>query len=124
MMTAFEVRLNGKSLCTAGIGRNGVLTAIATWVRRAAPTTEATRPRKRRKEELDLRVGGLAHDRDGANVHVEWAVRSLRHGDEIRIRVVQAERVSRPRRRKREDPRLVEKQKRRYYEHLKRQYAD
>jgi hypothetical protein len=123
-MTAFEVHLNGKSLCTAGIGEAGVLTAIATWISRAVPTTGGQRRRQRYEKELDLRIGGLTHDCDGANVHIEWAGRPLRHGDEIRIKVVQVRRASRPRRRKRESPRLVEKQKRRYYEHLKREYGD
>jgi hypothetical protein len=53
-MTAFEVHLNGKSLCTAGIGEDGVLTALATWVSRAVPSSEGTRQGQRYEEYVDL----------------------------------------------------------------------
>jgi hypothetical protein len=32
IVKAFVVRVNGKRLCTAGVGCNGVLTAIVNWV--------------------------------------------------------------------------------------------
>jgi len=46
-MRAFEVHLNGKRLCVAGIGEDGVLTAIITDVAR------------KDGNDLDLTVGGL-----------------------------------------------------------------
>jgi hypothetical protein len=46
-MRAFEVSLNGKKLCLAGIGDDGVLTAIVDWVT------------GRDRADLFLEVGGL-----------------------------------------------------------------
>ena len=66
-------------------------------------------------------MGRLAHDPDGVNVNLKWAERKLCIGDQIRIKVVQTSKVDRPRSRKREDPGLDEKQKRRYYKRLKRE---
>lgn len=31
-MLAFEVHLNGRKICTAGIGEPGVITNVITWV--------------------------------------------------------------------------------------------
>lgn len=56
-MRAFEVSLNGKKLCLAGIGDNGVLTTIVNWV-----------PLKG-KGDLLLHVGGLMGPTDE---HVSW----------------------------------------------------
>jgi hypothetical protein len=53
-MRAFDVHLNGRKVCRAGVGHDGVLTAIVTWTR----STATNRPRARR-EDLDLHVGGL-----------------------------------------------------------------
>jgi hypothetical protein len=43
-MIAFDVFLNRKKLARAGVGSDGVLTAITTWVRRRAPERRGKRP--------------------------------------------------------------------------------
>jgi len=53
-MLAFEIHLNGKRLCTAGIGEPGALSAILTWVR-GEPRKEA----KKTDDFASIRVGGL-----------------------------------------------------------------
>jgi len=37
-MRAFEVYINGERACLAGIGDDGVLTAIVSWVSKYPPT--------------------------------------------------------------------------------------
>src|SRR5205814_5199604 len=89
-MVEFEVYLNGTRMCTAGIGVNGVLTTIVSWV---------TGPPKR--NELDLYVGGLYST---TQEHVRWEEKPLRVGDEVRVKIVERTKVDRPRSRKRPNP--------------------
>src|SRR5271166_6264051 len=89
-MICFEVKLNGKLVCTAGVGSPGVLSAILSWVKRD-PTR---RPNglsddQWSAESLDFSVGGtVTHGEDG-HQFLDW----LRHhelsvGDEIAIKVL------------------------------------
>ena len=62
-MIAFEVSLNGKRACVAGVEGFGVLSAILSWVRR--------HPEKRRQgrttdEDLTVDVGGLRSEDSAA----------------------------------------------------------
>jgi hypothetical protein len=76
-MRAFRIYLNGKQLCLAGIGDDGVLSAIVNWVGGG-----------RGPADLFLHVGGLVSP---AQEHVNWVrQKPLRVGDEIRVKVVDA----------------------------------
>lgn len=59
-MKAFIVFLNGKRLCAAGVGPNGVLTAIIDWVRGG--------PKRRADGHFGFHVGGLG---GGTGEHVK-----------------------------------------------------
>jgi hypothetical protein len=91
-MRAFQVYLNGKRLCTAGVGDDGVLTAIVTWVR-GARNTPSHRSKLVQGEDIFIEVGGLISPR---REHVSWLQRSLRLGDDVRITVVERTSVDRP----------------------------
>ena len=81
----------------AGIGDDGVLTAIATLV--VAPD----------REEMDLSVAGLISP---VKEHIHWTDRHLRVGDEIKIKIIERASVDKPKRRHRDDPaKLLENQK-------------
>ena len=112
-MIAFEISIDGRKACTAGVSPAGVTSVIATWVRRESS-----------EEELCLEVGGLSHDPDGASVHLRWLRQPLRPRQRIVIDVLETEAVDPPERREREDPARVAQQKRAYYERLKREYGD
>jgi hypothetical protein len=97
-MHAFEVFVNGKKVCVAGIGNDGVLTAIITH----APF--------RRRRESRLRVGGLISPLDE---HVSWVEAMLRPGDEVRVKVVETEIVDKPSERFPRDPKFADKMEKR-----------
>lgn len=77
-MKAFEVSLNGQHLLTAGIGDDGVLTAITTLV------LGDSRPNKG----LTCHVGGI---QGGTNENIEWKMPEIKTGDEIKIKVVESD---------------------------------
>jgi hypothetical protein len=89
-MKAFQVHLNGRKLCIAGLSEHGVLTAIVDYVSGHG------------RDELALSVGGLISSKEE---HVRWVKRrSLRMGDEIQVKVIESESADRPQERHRRDP--------------------
>jgi hypothetical protein len=97
-MYAFEVFVNGKRICVAGIGTNGVLSVNITHL-----------PFRRRKE-TRLYVGGL---NTPANEHVRWKQPMLRVGDEVRVKVIETETVDKPSKRFPRDPEFDDKMEKR-----------
>ena len=87
-MRAFEVELNGKKLCLAGVGGDGAFAAVISHVV------------GRNTDQMHIRVGGTRSVADGPDENVEWASRNLKAGDEIRLRVVEKDSVDRPKTRK------------------------
>ncbi len=108
-MRAFEVRLNGKTLCTAGIGDYGVLTVIMDWVRR-----------ERGPEQLRLSVGGMVA---GALEHLSWRDVRLRAGDEVRVKIIDTESADRPRRRRLLDAAADVRAQKRYVREMARKFG-
>jgi hypothetical protein len=119
-MIAFDVFLNRKKLARAGVGSDGVLTAMTTWVRRRAPQARG----KHRKWDRDLSfsLGGYRSTNGHIGEHFKWEDRKLKPGDILTIKVITATQVDEPRRRIVEDPELVERSQRRYYQRLKRKF--
>jgi hypothetical protein len=79
-MRTFEVFLNKKRLCIAGIEADCVLSAIVNYV-------------SVNRERSHLTVGGLNTEKDE---HVRWVNRSVGVGDEIRIRIAKRVRADKP----------------------------
>jgi len=82
----FEIQINGKVVCTAGIGDFGVLTSNLAWVK--------VHPSKRAKEtqpfDLFLTVGGLTSTDKDEGEHLRWLDQQpLAPGDEIVIRLLE-----------------------------------
>lgn len=86
-MIALEVSRNGRRLCLAGVGENGVVSSSLHWCGYGAG-------KKRLRPQLE--VGGLDSIRDE---FVTWIKRALVAGDEITIRVVEAKAVDKPKKR-------------------------
>jgi len=119
-MIAFEVFLNRKKLARAGIGSDGVLTAITTWVRHRTPQSDGKRQRWDR--DLSFSLGGYRSSNGDVGEHFKWEERKLKTGDVLTIKVITVARVDEPRRRIVEDPKLVERLQRRHYQRLKRKF--
>ena len=119
-MIAFDVFLNRKKLARAGVGSDGVLTAMTTWVCRRASQTGGKRQRWDR--DLSFSLGGYRSSNGDVGEHFKWEDRKLKPGDVLTIKVITAARVDEPRRRIAEDPKSVERSQRRYYRRLKRKF--
>jgi hypothetical protein len=89
---AFEVFVNGRRVCMAGVGPDGVLSAILDWV--------GGGPRHPAEGSFDLHVGGLDSRTDE---HVDWSVPEVGVGDEVTIRIVETEDIDPEARRRKAD---------------------
>jgi len=106
-MRAFNVSLNGKKLCLAGVGERGVLSAIVSWVAGD------------RRADLFLEVGGLANEE-----HVDWVKQKrLQVGDEIRVKIVEGGSADKPVRTRRTDPAETLKAKKRYVRMMAKEFG-
>ena len=92
-MLAFEVYINGKKRCTAGIRGPCVLTAALCWVLRGRTS------RGRKRKELNFGVGGLVSRSDE---DLQWLQRDVQPGDEVTIRIIEAAKVDKPKKRRRQ----------------------
>lgn len=109
MTTAFQIELNGKLLCLAGVNDKGVLTAIATH--------------NAGNQTLSIDVGGLLTQ---SNTHATWAKQDLTVGDQITIKIVDAapNDISQPIEERTELVELVEQEERKHFEKLKEKYEN
>jgi hypothetical protein len=79
-MRAFEIYINGERLCLAGVGSAGVFSAVIEYLGGD-------------EEDLRLDVGGwLIPEQE----HVRWRDRSLSVGDDVRIRILESDKVDAP----------------------------
>ena len=107
-MRAFKIYLNGKKLCLAGVGNDGVLTTPITYVR------------SRKRRETQVYVGGLISPQ---GEHVMWRQSRLRPGDELRVKIVETETVDKPLRRFSRDHTADEQRKKRYVLQMAKQFG-
>lgn len=110
VMRAFKVQLNGKRLCVAGIGEDGVLSAIIDHVVGKG------------RNELHFRVGGL-RVLNGIYEHVEWRTKRLRVGDRLSITVVETESVDPSRVTLRTDDKWEERNAKAYVRSVAKKYG-
>src|SRR4030095_4574916 len=96
-MIAFEVKVNGKKVCTAGIRQFGNLCAHLDWCR--GPQVAYSTGFQHHDELLEFTVAGVQvrYKRKKApnlkrgfryTERLEWATRRLRPDDEVTIRVL------------------------------------
>jgi hypothetical protein len=105
-MTAFEIYLNGRKVCTAGLNGAGVVMPTITWFLGEGP-------RRKRSEELAFHVSGLV---SRTRTHLTWAHRPLKIGDEVRIVVAKKSKVDAPKKKRRESKAHRLKRERDYIE--------
>lgn len=90
-MKCFEITINGEKVCTAGVGDDGVLNSIVSFVKRNEESEHTNH-----SDSLDLRVAGLANRELGVTEHLEWVNQDLAVGDEIVIRIIEASTCDEP----------------------------
>ena len=121
-MIAFDVFLNRKKLARAGMGSDGVLTAMVTWVRRRSSRPNGKRRQPQWERDLSFSLAGYKSTNGDVGEHFKWEDRKLKPGDVLTIKVITAARVDEPKRRTAEDPEFVKRSQRRYYQRLKRKF--
>lgn len=77
VMRAFEIQLNGKKLCVAGLGEGTLLFSVACG------------ENKHGRSGIGLGMTGISLEQST----VRWQQRSLRMNDEVRIKIVEAAKV-------------------------------
>jgi len=90
-MTVFDVYVNDRKCCRAGVGADGVLTAIVNWVKLTGPAAQTARRLRQPPEESRIHVGGLSR-----GTHRSWLERNLVVGDRVTIAIARAGRADRP----------------------------
>jgi hypothetical protein len=78
-MLAFEVSVNGKRVCTATA--ESVLATIVSWSSRTP-------------DRIQFHVGGIPETKDGE--HIDWETPCIRVGDEVTIRILEADSADPP----------------------------
>ena len=90
-MITFQLELNGQSLGSAGAEDLSVLTAIVSAVGKLGRSSAGAYEREHHYD-IVLRVGGLTSRAEGTpNEHLDWIERTLKPGDVVTIRLVEAE---------------------------------
>ena len=72
------------------------------------------------RKDLSLSVGGLVSPTEE---HVDWRKVELRVGDEVLLKIVDSERVDRPRKRTRQDPIARVKQQKHYVRAMAKKFG-
>ena len=97
-MRAFKIHLNGKRICVAGVGTEGVLTTHIDYV-------------GQRGSDLRLAVTGLFTKTDE---HAVWTTLGLNVGDKVQVTVVETDLVDRPKKLYRSDSKTAERNQKAY----------
>lgn len=118
-MICFEVSVNGNTVCVAGVGAEGVLSAILSWAQKS-PEFRKARGQGWTPSEPHLHVGGLVKEE-----HLRWlnGQFEVAVGDEVTVRVIEADTVDEPvERQNAEDPTRATRVRYEMYQIYKREF--
>ena len=119
-MIALRVTLNGKLVCTAGAEDLAVLNTNVNAIGNLGTLTK-----KKRDElpEIHMSVGGLTARIDGEDEHLRWLEqRPLTPGDRVKIEIVNATDVDRPKETRAFDVERQEQREREQFEDAREFY--
>jgi hypothetical protein len=89
-MIAFNIEVNGKSLGSAGTDDLSVLTTIVSAVGKLGRESQGA-PGSELSHQVELTVGGLtARAASEENQHLDWIKETLKPGDVVTVRIVEA----------------------------------
>jgi hypothetical protein len=97
-MRAFQISLNGKRICVAGVGAEGVLTTHIDYV-------------GQKGDDLRLAVNGLFAKTDE---HAIWINSGLKVGDKVQVNVIETDLVDKPKKLYRPDSKTAERNQKAY----------
>src|SRR5579872_6555916 len=104
-MLCFEVWKNGEKLSVAGVPESVVVSFLLTWVGKGPDASALAATKDHAIPGLDWRVGGIDSSDPTGDQNVEWIENpELRLGDELRVRLVSADRADVPSRREQHEP--------------------
>lgn len=112
-MSAFEIYVNDRHLCTAALQRDGALTAMVTFFRGVGP-------KGRRIEETKLSVVGFISD---SETFLDWLPRGVDFDGEVKIVFTSKKRGDAPKARRRESKTVREQQEKDYIEKRARDFG-
>lgn len=108
-MICFKVQINDDLEVIAGKDDISVLDAIIGYLSK--------------DNSIDITLRGLISKSDIDNEYLDWIKRrKLQVNDEIKIRIIDSETPDPPIHRKREDPKFVEEQQKKYFERMKSKF--
>ena len=113
-MLCFDVQINGKKICTAGIGDYGVLTAVTSLVRSRRKDSSVIED----TAQLKLDIGGTVSLSECVDENVSWQSGNLQVGDEITIKITEGMQSDQPVERSISDPVVELEKTRAHYEWL------
>jgi hypothetical protein len=109
-MIAFDIVVNEKKVCTAGVDSDyGMLTAILSWAKRDLSRLPAEVRTEVPGEALKMVVSGQRNLDGSDSENLQWTGCDLKPGDEIRIAIVDVDRVDAPASTEKVSPNYVKK---------------
>jgi hypothetical protein len=104
-MLCFEVWKNDEKLTVAGLRESGVVSFELTWVGKGPGASALAAAADGDISGLDWRVGGIDSSDPTGDTNVEWVENpDLKLGDEVRVRLISADRADAPSRREQHKP--------------------
>jgi hypothetical protein len=116
-MTVFDIYVNDRKVCRAGVGRNGVLTTMINWVNLTRPADPIAHGPWQATEGAQLQVSGLSGD-----THHVWTERQLQTGDRVSVTLAKGRAADVPAQSRRRNPAQEKRQLRAYYQQLKQHF--
>ena len=96
-MIAFEIVVNGERVCTAGVDSDfGMLATVLSWTKRDLDRLPGEIRSEVPAEDLKMIISGQKSLGEKDFENLQWQGRQLKPGDEVRIRIIQADQVDAP----------------------------
>lgn len=111
-MICFQVDINGRKLCIAGVGEFGVLTTVISMVKSRDSIRQGG------GTPAQLRIGGTTSLNNISDENVEWDGSGLNVGDQVTITIVDHLQPEEPSQRTMRDPAVELERTKAHYEWL------
>ena len=111
-MIAFEIFVNGEKVCTAGVESDfGMLTTVLSWTKRDLDRLPNDVRSEVPAEDLKMIISGQKSLGGNGFENLQWQGSELKPGDDIRIRIIHADKVDAPESSRKIHPKYVQKKR-------------